>query len=773
MKTKIIAILILIWMLTGCELLFGILLNSSGGGSAYKNTTLVTGFDCTVNENNLTFSWDKVPGASCYRLYFYTSDKSSVAQLYESSSVLDGFLTNNSISLSIRPGTYYYWWVTCIINGYEGPKGDYLYKGAKIGQPTGLTCLEKTDSSAFLWWNAQTTEDGIETEYQLSYKKPSSFSSTTLNCSTHYVEIMDLEKKSEYEIYVKAKKENGSWSDKSEKFYMTTSPSETQFKVVQVEPNETSVSFSGLNNNDIYLININSTDNIVASKNLRWITSDTVNAFVSQEISEIMYSRNLNALSSEDVENNRALADAILMADDLTAKGKSVSGVYSNGLVRLEAELPNFENLDVSFADSSVSRAINDVTNYTCTLGSIRYFYMVENDNLYLKESLLCAIGDYCYIWVDKDCYNDNSIASNDNFISSEQAERVQATFDMLYPYVTSVFGDKYQGSEDEDFIEKKDKISIFINDISQDYEQDQISGVLGYFNNIDFLQEYIIEGSGKKYNISNQDELFYIDTHFVDSYEKMAMSTLAHEFQHMLRYVNKGMRNDSNEVWCNEMGSLLCEELIQHKLEISDYDSPKSRLYQFCRDYYQDGMLEWDGDSVDYATVYAFGAWLVRNYGGVDLLNKTVTTVDDSGTPLFGKDLIEAITGKKMEELLKEFVVSLSYQSMSEETAEENGWKILNKSIESSFDGQDYVFDAINLKLFNYYNNDGDAVFGVDYLPGDGNLVNYVSGGLEQGSFTVQYFGKVGESSSETTTLELNTVRSTSTGLSTYIIIQ
>ena len=52
-----------------------------------------------------------------------------------------------------------------------------------------------------------------------------------------------------------------------------------------------------------------------------------------------------------------------------------------------------------------------------------------------------------------------------------------------------------------------------------------------------DFYKDSVTKTKGLR---SNETEIFYIDAHFLDAFTEMTYSTLAHEFQHMLNYVNK-----------------------------------------------------------------------------------------------------------------------------------------------------------------------------------------------------------------------------------------
>ena len=210
----------------------------------------------------------------------------------------------------------------------------------------------------------------------------------------------------------------------------------------------------------------------------------------------------------------------------------------------------------------------------------------------------------------------------------------LQIDYGILNSAETAIFGQTYKdyynqftSSEAEEFLDlgyvlPEEKISILICDIYEDYSPIQNSGVLGYFWAKDFYPDSSTSKSGIR---SNEAEIFYIDSHFLDSYTEMTYSTLAHEFQHMLNFVNKNLKWDvTPSTWYNEMLSMVCEDLLQDVIGIEDKDSPRSRLSSFNYGYLLNGINEWHEDDnvlYSYAHAYAFGAFITRNYGGAELV--------------------------------------------------------------------------------------------------------------------------------------------------------
>lgn len=158
------------------------------------------------------------------------------------------------------------------------------------------------------------------------------------------------------------------------------------------------------------------------------------------------------------------------------------------------------------------------------------------------------------------------------------------------------------------------------------------LSGTVGYFWSANNFLETL-------YPFSNEALVFFVDTKFMgtktgatweltDAAPLLALTTLAHEFQHMIHYYQKNIvKGVSSKTWLNEMLSLLMEDAtvywisgISGKGLVSDANSSLNNYIKLpnC------GITAWNENNptecnnyTDYDTVWAFGGYLVRNYGG------------------------------------------------------------------------------------------------------------------------------------------------------------
>jgi hypothetical protein len=202
---------------------------------------------------------------------------------------------------------------------------------------------------------------------------------------------------------------------------------------------------------------------------------------------------------------------------------------------------------------------------------------------------------------------------------------------------VTGFFGHEYGGTgpnggnggdpSGSNGIDGDANIHILVYDIGFDGVQD--SGTAGFFWGKD---EYTQAQLGSANLKSNEAEIFYVDAHFADKEPDLIYSTLIHEFQHMIHFNQKTLRlNKESQAWYNEMLSMLAEDLFCPEISIpSTHEAHpiQARIPTFHTFYWARGVTEkdWLSDPyalISYANTYAFGAYLVRNYGGAELLYK------------------------------------------------------------------------------------------------------------------------------------------------------
>lgn len=302
------------------------------------------------------------------------------------------------------------------------------------------------------------------------------------------------------------------------------------------------------------------------------------------------------------------------------------------------------------------------------------------------KTATLEAVGQHCYVWVVNSYLGDGF-----KQIDKTAAEKLKNAFDDFYEYVRYVFG------EESDELIARDtripmldkKVNIVVYDIMEDATEEQTGGILGYFASKDYYS-YI--------DISNEGKYFYIDSYFAKKYWNETISTLAHEFQHMISFNVKNLQQGvSGYTGYNEMLSMLCEDMLQTRLRISDLDSPKGRFLNFVGSYYKYGIFDNPDDADFYSVAYMFGAFLARNYGGAKL-------VSDMAKNGYGN--AESITAalrvlghnKTFGDVLKEYAKALVLP---------NNQATFNKDAETyenfKYGNDNYKFPMTGFNIFNF----------------------------------------------------------------------
>ena len=323
-------------------------------------------------------------------------------------------------------------------------------------------------------------------------------------------------------------------------------------------------------------------------------------------------------------------------------KEKNSDNLVQNMRARFDEGLKKAMQED-SARNASAERAIVSGVNnlsYSKNETAEFYSYTKTETNILGKEvdvseqvtSTCKYVGEHCYIFAD------NNNISNGIELSDNDYRLLGQKFDSCYDLETSIIGNPLYTEYNENYyVPCNDKIIILVSDLYGDaFKEDEEKGnVVGYFYQADLYKQTYL---GKNYN-SNECEIFYIDSMFLKEYPEMVYSTLVHEFNHMINYVIKTVnymtyltKNSMSayfrtcDTWFTEMLSMTTEDMFQNYLGIKDENSPKGRLpyFNMCYNY---GFKLWGNsnipNSITYANTYAFGAFLVRNFGGIALLKE------------------------------------------------------------------------------------------------------------------------------------------------------
>ena len=472
--------------------------------------------------------------------------------------------------------------------------------------------------------------------------------------------------------------------------------------IFEIGPEVASVTinnYSAAKGKTIYLVQANKSDTEIQAENLR-----TVQATSSVAATLVRATESGNSLEIPEFE-------------------------YKNRHFVPPADVSSIEKV-TGAARAVSSTTLTAATPVSRTVGTTKYIYVDSNSamNQYTpKAATLRAKGTHCNVWIVDEYYYETA---GGNKANTDIAKDFATKFDEIYPYITEVFGSESDKlvTTSGSFIEMSKYsdtgtiINIVLYDIGVDYTKDQNGGVLGYFYAKDYYytggQTY--SGSNAILNYTNQGKYFYVDSGFAVSAFNTVLSTLAHEFQHMVNFGQKNIEHKTApDTWYNEMLSMLCEDMMQEKLGISDADSPKGRLQSFNAYYYASGINEWLDDNavLSYSVAYAFGGWLCRQYGGAALVKAIMDNayVDD-------ESIVAAVNSKNgtsytWDNLFKQFLLCITGSStytMNQDAAQtlthsgytypmtainlwDSKWGLQGTSFEDKYKGSEVIYENYN----------------------------------------------------------------------------
>lgn len=394
----------------------------------------------------------------------------------------------------------------------------------------------------------------------------------------------------------------------------------------RILPNTTEVTITGLSNKDVKLVRMNTSNSALTDVNPVTLLSGNTN----------VSGRMVSSTEYVPVEEKR---------NSFEYSNCNDNGPYNIPFV----DNIDYDNLTQRIGSSGFeSSRIVSTSSVTYEEGDTKDFRVRIDDAWTSISATLIAEGDYCYVWVADENLN-TSAETNYNSITVYEASLIAYSFDDIYEKEVGLIGNSYSRNKfSQAYINPQRKISIFVYDIDGDYETtiDTLAGTYGFFWAKDlYLRSFAAffdendpsEASAKTIvENSNEMEIFYLDALFTNLDYVGLLSIICHEFEHMLYYVNKTLKQSitGSETWFSEMGAMMTEDLFASYLNETygefdiSIDSPLYRLRKFKSEYYKGGVVFWDDNSMDgsllsYATSGIFGLWLQRNYGGERLIKQ------------------------------------------------------------------------------------------------------------------------------------------------------
>jgi len=242
----------------------------------------------------------------------------------------------------------------------------------------------------------------------------------------------------------------------------------------------------------------------------------------------------------------------------------------------LNADFPVHDFYEVARRLSAYDVGPRTITALPYDVGDRQSFY---TDGETEVDAVLMAVTEHAYFWVDE-------VLSMDQAAVAAAARRFE---DEYYPRLVNLFGQEWQPGVDND-----PHFSVLhLSNLNSPTDE------LGHFNSGD-------EYPRSFYNVSNQQEIVYLNMDNLTLGTDLYFGTLVHEFQHLTQWYV-----DGNETpWLNEALSQLGELYV-------GLETAESVDYLLAPD---TQLNTWDYSAVNvhahYAASYLFGVYLWEQLG-------------------------------------------------------------------------------------------------------------------------------------------------------------
>lgn len=241
---------------------------------------------------------------------------------------------------------------------------------------------------------------------------------------------------------------------------------------------------------------------------------------------------------------------------------------------------------------------LRKTTAWNFKVGDKKIWYSsnFQTNNFYQVPSTCRAVGNYCYIFVEDAIWNDNFQKAVNTVLAGFESSTPANPSKGIYQTVTETFGILPQD------VDGDPRIIILILDIKDGYDGDG-GYIAGYFHSYH-------EFTRDQYPYSNKAEIYFLDgvenNFSTDDGLQVAMSTTAHEFQHMIHF----MYILDDETIFDEAWSLIAEVICGYPIYTQSYYAGESNQFFF----------EWRRTDpnvlIDYSRAARFALYLKEQFG-------------------------------------------------------------------------------------------------------------------------------------------------------------
>jgi len=275
--------------------------------------------------------------------------------------------------------------------------------------------------------------------------------------------------------------------------------------------------------------------------------------------------------------------------------------------------------------------------------------------------------GKVVNIWVADNCWTGYSGSDEKSYLLDSTMitalgemflSEIPSDEDDIYSWVTGIYGEEWGEHSYSNLISSttaNDEITIFFSDIDND-DDDFVTagGVAGFFYAAHNMKKSSLSWSNERVMFFMDAVMFAYDApgggdwDISDPWPSETISTLVHEFQHMIHFYQKVILRNSGQytdTWIDEMMAMATEDLLSNTISTTfgiDLTGPRGIVGSDLSEgspVITSGRIPWYtwynptsltdfylGSEMDdilrsYGASYSFGAYLLRNFNGAEIL--------------------------------------------------------------------------------------------------------------------------------------------------------
>jgi len=473
--------------------------------------------------------------------------------------------------------------------------------------------------------------------------------------------------------------------------------------------------------------NITTSDSTVTTKKIEDTTDATLNLDLTSKKDVYVIVTNANSNNIDvSINSNSAVAqeNSYKVVSDIDSNKESKVLTPNNVLAFREKVQEKLKS--TSYKSSNINYRL--LTRYTNTEDSQSFYIDVFDSYGNSSTKIVDATAKKVVrnvetkygtktlvIWVEDDEYNDGSVYSSGR-VTQEMVDNLADTFlkagdsNDLYDWVTNVYGKEWGDdakSLHNELIANSDYIDIIIDDMEND-------GIAGYFYSKDNFVRDVEDYSNEKIMFYINSRVYTREGYSDDDNEKEVLTTLAHEFHHMIHFYQRTvLKENAHPTWLNEMLSETTEDLVATKI---GYRGPRNvdpsdgtagasgntggRYPDFIVNL-SAPLTVWNNRLSDYSKVSAFGTFLTRNYDGAKVLH------DIEYSSKSGLEAVEDATSKNFDDLLSDWAIAVTLSDNDDTSVDIPRYNF------GDFKYVDYNGITYELGSINFYNYEKDGQVG------------------------------------------------------------